>query len=282
VTAYSIIGLLPKSGRVIGGEVLWDGRDLCRLSERERAHVRGSEIAMIFQNPREALNPLFTVGTQISQVLALRRGMRRKQAREEALELLRRVKIPDPERSYRAYAHELSGGMAQRVMIALALSCRPRLLIADEATTGLDVTTQRQIVDLLRELRARTQMAILLITHDLVLAAELCDRIAILYAGRVAEVGPVEDIFGCPRHPYAAALLESRPRLGMSGDIPAIPGQVADLSRPPSGCRFHPRCPNAQAVCKESQPPLQPMVPHQLVACHNPVAFPQEVAARNG
>jgi oligopeptide/dipeptide ABC transporter ATP-binding protein len=237
---------------------------------------------MIFQNPREALNPLFTVGAQISQVLAIRRGLRRKQAREEAIELLRRVKIPDPERSYRAYAHELSGGMAQRVMIALALSCRPRLLIADEPTTGLDVTTQKQIVDLLRELRLRTQMAILLITHDLVLAAELCDRIAILYAGRVAEVGPVEDIFGTPRHPYAAALLASRPRLGMSGEIPTIPGQVADLGRPPSGCRFHPRCPNAQTVCSETQPALQPMVPRQLVACHNPVALRQEVVARNG
>jgi oligopeptide/dipeptide ABC transporter ATP-binding protein len=172
--------------------------------------------------------------------------------------------------------------MAQRIMIALALAANPRLLIADEPTTGLDVTTQYQIVQLLRELRQRTGMAILLITHDLGLTADLCDRIAVLYAGRLAEVGPSANLLNAPRHPYTSALLQSRPRVGMSGDIPTIPGSVADLARPPGGCRFHPRCPNALAVCAELQPELVQMPPGQRVACHNPMPVRQEVAASAG
>jgi oligopeptide/dipeptide ABC transporter ATP-binding protein len=283
VTAASIIGLVRKPGRVVDGQVLWRGRDLRPLPEQTlEREIRGTEISMIFQNPREALNPVIRVGRQIMQVLQLKRGMSEDEAYAEAVRLLGNVHISDAEQRLRAYPHELSGGMAQRIMIALALSARPRLLIADEPTTGLDVTTQYQIVQLLRELRATTGMAILLITHDLALTADLCDRLAVLYAGRLAEVGPLENLVRTPRHPYTNALLQSRPHLGMTGDIPAIPGTVADLMRPPSGCRFHPRCPNRLAVCSEVQPVLATVPPGQQAACHNPVAVREEVAASGG
>jgi peptide/nickel transport system ATP-binding protein len=280
VTAYSIIRLLKQPGRVIGGEVLWRGRDLLQLWEQEIEHeVRGKQIAMIFQNPREALDPLMMVGKQLVEVLRLRRGLGREEANSEAVDLLKSVHISDPERRLSAYPHKLSGGMAQRMMIALALSCRPRLLIADEPTTGLDVTTQHQLVQLLKELRERTGMSILLISHDLALAAELCDRVAVLYAGRIAEVGRTEHLFRSPRHPYTRALIASRPRLGMTGDIPTIPGNVANLRHPPSGCRFHPRCPNALELCSREQPVLSAMAPGQLAACHNPVSLAHTMAA---
>jgi oligopeptide/dipeptide ABC transporter ATP-binding protein len=279
VTASSLIRLIKKPGRVVGGQVLWRGRDLLQLPEQTlEREIRGKEISMVFQNPRESLNPVIRVGRQITQVLELKRGMKKDEAQAEAMRLLESVHISDPEQRLRAYPHELSGGMAQRIMVALALSARPRLLIADEPTTGLDVTTQYQIVQLLRELRATTGMAILLITHDLGLTAELCDRLAVLYAGRLAEVGPLEHLVRTPRHPYTNALLQSRPHVGMTGDIPTIPGTVADLMRPPSGCRFHPRCPNRIAACSERQPDLVQMPPGQHAACHNPVALREEVA----
>jgi len=279
VTASSLIRLIKKPGRVVGGQVLWRGRDLLQLPEQTlEREIRGKEISMVFQNPRESLNPVIRVGRQITQVLQLKRGMEKDEAQAEAVRLLESVHISDPEQRLRAYPHELSGGMAQRIMVALALSARPRLLIADEPTTGLDVTTQYQIVQLLRELRATTGMAILLITHDLGLTAELCDRLAVLYAGRLAEVGPLEHLVRTPRHPYTNALLQSRPHVGMTGDIPTIPGTVADLMRPPSGCRFHPRCPNRVAACSERQPDLVQMPPGQHAACHNPVALREEVA----
>jgi oligopeptide/dipeptide ABC transporter ATP-binding protein len=283
VTAYSIIGLLKRPGRVVGGEVLWDGRDLLSLPERTlEREIRGREISMIFQSTREALNPLIKVGRQITDVLELKRGMREREAGEEAASLLRSVHISEPDRRLGAYPHELSGGMAQRIMIALALSARPRLLIADEPTTALDVTTQYQIVQLLRELRERTGMAMLLITHDLALAAELCDRIAVLYAGRLCEVGPIEQLFTAPRHPYTHALLSSRPRLGMTGEIPEIPGAVANLMQPPPGCRFHPRCPRATDDSRREQPTLEQIGPGHLIACHNPVPVEQRKAAVGG
>ena len=279
VTASSLIRLIKKPGRVVGGQVLWRGRDLLQLPEQTlEREIRGKEISMVFQNPRESLNPVIRVGRQITQVLQLKRGMAKDEAQAEAVRLLESVHISDPEQRLRAYPHELSGGMAQRIMVALALSARPRLLIADEPTTGLDVTTQYQIVQLLRELRATTGMAILLITHDLGLTAELCDRLAVLYAGRLAEVGPLEHLVRTPRHPYTNALLQSRPHVGMTGEIPTIPGTVADLMRPPSGCRFHPRCPNRIAACSERQPDLVQLPPGQHAACHNPVALREEVA----
>jgi oligopeptide/dipeptide ABC transporter ATP-binding protein len=280
VTAASVIGLLKAPGRVVAGEVLWRGRDLRTVSRKTlESEVRGKEISMIFQNPREALNPVIRVGRQILEVLQIKRGMSRDDAHAEAVRLLESVHISDPEQRLRAFPHELSGGIAQRIMIALALSAQPRLLIADEPTTGLDVTTQYQIVQLLRELRERTGMAILLITHDLGLTAELCDRLVVLYAGRIAEVGRLENLVRSPRHPYTKALLQSRPHVGMTGDIPTIPGNVADMMRPPSGCRFHPRCPNALTVCSERQPPLAQMPPGQRAACHNPVPVQEEVLA---
>jgi len=280
VTAYSIIGLLKQPGRVVGGEVRLQGRDLVALAESElEEEIRGKEISMIFQNPREALNPVITVGRQLTQVLEIRRGMSKREARQEAVKIVKSVHISDPESRLGSYPHQLSGGMAQRIMISLALSCEPRLLIADEPTTGLDVTTQYQIVQLLRELRQRTGMAMLLITHDLALAAQICDRVAVLYAGRIAEVGRIEHLFQSPRHPYTKALLASRPRLGLKGDIVTIAGNVANLMDPPGGCRFHPRCPNAVSVCSREQPALEPMEPGQRVACHNPVGVRQEVAA---
>jgi len=280
VTAYSIIGLLKQPGRVVGGEVRLQGRDLVALAESElEEEIRGKEISMIFQNPREALNPVITVGRQLTQVLEIRRGMSKREARQEAVKIVKSVHISDPESRLGSYPHQLSGGMAQRIMISLALSCEPRLLIADEPTTGLDVTTQYQIVQLLRELRQRTGMAMLLITHDLALAAQICDRVAVLYAGRIAEVGRIEHLFQSPRHPYTKALLASRPRLGLKGDIVTIAGNVANLMDPPGGCRFHPRCPNAVSVCSREQPALEPMEPGQRVACHNPVGVRQQVAA---
>src|SRR5215469_6765089 len=279
VTAYSIMRLLKEPGRVVGGEVVWDGRDLLRVWDSEmEQEIRGKQISMIFQNPREALNPVISVGKQLTRVLEIRRRLAKAEALAEAVRLLRSVHISDAERRLRSFPHELSGGMAQRVMIALALSSHPRLLIADEPTTGLDVTTQYQLVQLLRELRERTGMSILLITHDLALVAELCDRIAVLYAGRIAEMGPVENVFRTPRHPYTSALIASRPRQGMTGEIPTIPGNVANLMNPPDGCRFHPRCPNVRQVCTEQQPPLASMEPGQMVACHNPIAVPIKVA----
>jgi peptide/nickel transport system ATP-binding protein len=287
VTAYSIIGLLKRPGKVVAGEVLWEGRNLLQMQERRLEHdIRGREISMIFQSTREALNPVIKVGKQLTQVLEIKRGMGKEKARQEAAQLLRRVHISEPDRRLNAYPHELSGGMAQRIMIAMALSASPRLLIADEPTTALDVTTQHQIIEVLRELKEETGMAILLITHDLALAAELCDRIAVLYAGRLCEVGPIQNIFMSPRHPYTYALLQSRPRLGMTGEIAEIPGAVADLMRPPSGCRFHPRCPNATDRSRAEQPNLVRMEPDQLVACHNPMPLlpmrrREEVAARD-
>jgi oligopeptide/dipeptide ABC transporter ATP-binding protein len=280
VTAYSIIRLLKDPGRVVGGQVRLDGRDLLKLKQSElEQEIRGKEISMIFQSPREALNPVMTVGRQLTQVLEIRRGMNRRDARREAVKILESVYISDPQSRLSTYPHQLSGGMAQRIMIALALSCHPRLLIADEPTTGLDVTTQYQIVQLLKQLRDRTGMAIVLITHDLALAAQICDRIAVLYAGRIAEVGPIANIFRSPRHPYTSALLASRPRLGLKGDIATIAGNVANLMNPPGGCRFHPRCTNALEVCSREQPPLEPIDPGQRVACHNPMSIRQEVAA---
>jgi oligopeptide/dipeptide ABC transporter ATP-binding protein len=227
-------------------------------------------MAMIFQNARAALNPVVSVGAQLEQVLRTHRGLKGPAAHQAAVEVLRRVHIGDPERRMRSYPHELSGGMAQRATLAIALSCGSRLLIADEPTTGLDVTVQHEITELLRELRDDTGLAVLLITHDLALAAELCDRIAVLYCGRLAEIGPVPALVGHARHPYTAALFAARPRLGAQ-DLPTLPGQAADVADPPPGCRFHPRCSNRIAVCPTRQPVLEQMPPGQWAACHNPV-----------
>jgi oligopeptide/dipeptide ABC transporter ATP-binding protein len=274
VTAYSIARLLKPPGRVVSGSVSMRGRDLTSLGDRIfDDEYRGREIAMIFQSTREALDPVRTVGAQLTRVLRLRRGLSRSAAAAEAVELLREVRIADPERRMHAHPHELSGGMAQRVMIALALSCRPSLLIADELTTALDVTTQFQITTLLRKLRETTGASILLITHDLPLAAELCDRIVVMYAGRIAESDRTDAIFDRPNHPYSAALLGSRPKIGTRGRIPEIAGEIASLGAPPSGCRFHPRCANATRVCAEERPGFTAIrsLGNNGYFCHHPI-----------
>ena len=235
--------LIAKPGVIEAGEVLFDGKDLMKVSASEMRQVRGNRISMIFQQPTSALNPVWDVGRQVAEVLEVHRGMKRKAARRRALDLLQMVGIPDAERRLDAYPHELSGGMAQRVMIAMALACEPELLIADEPTTALDVTIQAQILDLVRDLRDRTGTAIILITHDLGVVAETCDRVAVMYAGEIIEQAPVDELFAAPRHPYTRGLLGSIPVLGdVRESLTVIPGNVPNLIDLPPGCRFAPRC----------------------------------------
>ena len=255
VTGFSIMQLVRKPGKIAGGEILLNGRDLLSLSTNQMESVRGTEIAMIFQDPRAALNPLLKVGKLLTQILRYRRGLSEGEAKEAALELLRTVQISDPEQRMDAYAHQLSGGMCQRVSIAMALACQPDLLIADEPTTGLDVTIQRQIVLLLKELRDQTGTSQIIVTHDLGLAAELCDAIAVMYAGEVVEFAPVDELFSRPRHPYTIGLMQSRPLFGDKTEIPIIQGSVANFTNKPTGCAFHPRCEFAFERCTQEAPP---------------------------
>ncbi|MFO0625393.1 MAG: ABC transporter ATP-binding protein [Polyangiales bacterium] len=260
VTSLSILRLVQPPGRVAAGRVVFEGRDLMSLSEKEMRAVRGARIAMIFQEPMSSLNPVYTVGDQIAEaVLVHQRARTRRAARDRAAELLGLVGIPSPAERADAYPHQLSGGMRQRVMIAMALACEPRLLIADEPTTALDVTIQAQIMDLLRDLRARLGMAVLLITHDLGLVADFVDEVAVMYAGRVVERAPVRDLFADPRHPYTRGLLRSVPSYGANltaARLPTIPGVVPDLRTLPAGCRFRARCDRATEACATREPPL--------------------------
>ncbi|GIW45183.1 MAG: ABC transporter ATP-binding protein [Candidatus Binatia bacterium] len=268
VTALSILRLLDRHGRIGNGEIVFAGRDLLRLSEDEMRAVRGDQIAMIFQEPMTALNPVFTVGFQIGEVLEIHRGASRKEARAKAIELLRLVDIPEPERRVDQYPHQLSGGMRQRVMIAMALACRPRLLIADEPTTALDVTIQAQILDLLGHLQEQFGMAVLFVTHDLGIVAERARRVAVMYAGRIVEQAPTEELFRRPLHPYTRGLLRSIPRLGARGRrLEAIPGTVPNPLAMPSGCRFRDRCAYAVARCSETDPLLAAVNESHRVAC---------------
>jgi peptide/nickel transport system ATP-binding protein len=243
VTSLSIMRLVPPPGRIEAGTVMFEGRDLLTLRSEQMRSIRGQQLAMIFQQPTSSLNPVWDVGRQIGETLEIHRGMRRKEARTRALDLLRLVGIPDPERRLRSYPHELSGGMAQRIMIAMALACEPDLLIADEPTTALDVTIQAQILDLLRNLRDELGTAIILITHDLGVVAEMCDRVAVMYAGEIVEQTDVGSLFRDPRHPYTRGLIGSIPVPGEVGhELAVIPGNVPNLIDLPSGCRFAPRC----------------------------------------
>jgi oligopeptide/dipeptide ABC transporter ATP-binding protein len=259
VTALSILRLVAEPpGRVAGGEIRFRGRDLLRLSPRELRAIRGREISMIFQEPMTSLNPVFTCGRQVAEVLELHQGLARAAARAQAIELLRRVGIAAPEHRVDEYPHQVSGGMRQRVMIAMALACRPAVLIADEPTTALDVTIQAQILELLADLKRELGMAVLLITHDLGVVAETADRVAVMYAGQVVELADVRALFSRPLHPYTAGLLASLPRLGSArGRLRAISGQVPDPLAFPGGCRFHPRCPVAIEKCRSAIPPLE-------------------------
>jgi peptide/nickel transport system ATP-binding protein/oligopeptide transport system ATP-binding protein len=256
VTSLSILGLLPRPPARIeeGSSIRFDGNELVGAGERELRAVRGNEISMIFQEPMSSLNPVYRVGSQISEALRLHRGMDRKAARAETIRLLGEVGIAEPERRVDEYPHQLSGGMRQRVMIAMALSCEPKLLIADEPTTALDVTIQAQILDLLAELRAKHGMAVLLITHDLGVVAEVCDRVVVMYAGQVVETGSVQEIFADPRHPYTRGLLESLPSIAKRGQrLKSISGTVPNPTDLPAGCRFRERCSIASDGCDEPQ-----------------------------
>jgi len=268
MTALSLMRLVPAPGRVAGGRVLLDGRDLMAVSESEMRAVRGAGLAMIFQEPMTALNPVFTVGSQIAEALRLHRRMSRGQAWERATALLDEVGIPEPARRAHDYPHQLSGGMRQRVMIAIAISCEPRVLIADEPTTALDVTIQAEILELLRALRERHGMALLLITHDLGVVAEQADEVAIMYAGRIVEQAPVTDLFDRPLHPYTQALLRSMPGVAVRRErLEAVPGTVPDLLHLPSGCAFHDRCPLAIEECAARVPPLEEKAAQHRAAC---------------
>jgi oligopeptide/dipeptide ABC transporter ATP-binding protein len=258
VTALSILRLIPyPPGRVEGGSVHFQGRDLLKLSEREMRRIRGNEIAMIFQEPMTSLNPVYTVGEQISEVLRLHRGMSRAEADERAVEMLRRVRIPDPEQRVEEYPHQLSGGQRQRVMIAMALACDPALLIADEPTTALDVTVQAQILALLKHLQDEFGMAIMLITHDLGVIAETAHRVVVMYAGIVVESGAVEQIFDGPNHPYTEGLKAAIPKLGEKVErLATIPGTVPSPYEEIVGCPFQNRCSYVMDVCRREFPPL--------------------------
>jgi peptide/nickel transport system ATP-binding protein len=272
-TALSILRLIAAPGRIAGGAVRYQGRDLLALPEKEVRAIRGNQIAMIFQEPMTSLNPVFTVGAQVAEAVRLHRGGARTAAWARAVEMLQLVGIPAPAERARAYPHQLSGGMRQRVMIAMALSCAPELLIADEPTTALDVTIQAQILALLARLQRELGMAVLLITHDLGVVAETCDAVVVMYAGRVVEAAPAAALFAGPRHPYTAGLLASVPRLDdePGGRMTEIPGAVPSLAELPVGCKFQDRCPRVDARCRAEEPALVELEPGRLARCHFPL-----------
>jgi oligopeptide/dipeptide ABC transporter ATP-binding protein len=273
VTAQALMGLIELPGRITNGDVRWKGDSLVRDAEKTLQRVRGREIAMVFQDPMTSLNPVFTIGTQIAEVMRQHLGMSRRAARERAVELLDLVGIANPARRAEQHPHEMSGGMRQRVLIAMALACEPELLIADEPTTALDVTIQAQILELIAELQERLGLAVLLITHDLGVVAGLCDRVAVMYAGKLVEVGDATGLFAHPRHPYTAGLLRSTPRLDVVLDrLISIEGAPPDLVRPPRGCPFRARCGLATEECLQEMPPLVQEGEERHVACWHALA----------
>jgi oligopeptide/dipeptide ABC transporter ATP-binding protein len=274
VTGLALLGLIPSPpGRIAGGSIQLEGRELTTLNESELRKVRGSEISMIFQEPMTALNPVFRIGNQMVDVLQRHQGLTRRQARRAAIEMLAKVGISDPDKRIDEYPHKLSGGMRQRVMIAMALSCGPKLLVADEPTTALDVTTQAQVIEQIVKLQSEFGMAMVLITHDLGVVAETCSRAIVMYCGGVVENAPVEELFAHPRHPYTGGLIASIPRVDSAhvGDLPTIPGMVPDLRDLPTGCRFADRCTKVMDECRASLPELR-RVANSLteVACFDP------------
>jgi oligopeptide/dipeptide ABC transporter ATP-binding protein len=273
VTSLALLGILPRAGRVTSGTAMFGGRDLLRMSDRELRTIRGREAAMIFQDPMTSLNPVLTIGRQIREALETHFGMRRAEADKRTAELLDRVGIPSAKARIRDYPHQFSGGMRQRAMIAMALACRPKLLIADEPTTALDVTIQAQILDILRELVREEGTALILITHDLGVVAGMCERVNVMYAGMFMETGSAEQLFASPRHPYTLGLLESIPRLDAARreQLKPIQGAPRDMLRPPSACPFQPRCRFEVEQSRQEVPPLIEVEPGHLVACFNPV-----------
>ena len=269
VTVRSTMGLVPEPGRIVAGRILLDNESLLEKDIAELRRIRGSRMSMIFQNPLSSLNPVFTIGNQVGHVISIHQDQNKRAARQRAVEVFEQVRLPDPDRLLDKYPHELSGGMLQRVMIAMALSCRPEVLIADEPTTALDVTIQAQILSLMLQMKEKTGTAIIIITHDLGVVAETCDRVAVMYAGLIVERGPAQAIFDEPLHPYTEGLLASLPGQHETGDeLRTIDGLVPDLIRPPYGCRFHPRCPIAEKVCQEKVPELLEKTGRRAVACH--------------
>jgi len=271
VTALSIMRLVPDPpGEIVGGKIIFEGRSLLELSERRMRNIRGNRIAMIFQEPMTSLNPVYTVGNQIAEAVRLHQKNSRSEAQANTIEMLRKVGIGDPEQRVREYPHQMSGGMQQRIMIAMAVSCEPQLLIADEPTTALDVTIQAQILDLLDALQKQSGMSILLITHNLGIVAERADDVAVMYASRIVEVAESQSLFAEPLHPYTQGLLKSLPRLGFSGErLPTIPGIVPEPLHFPGGCKFHPRCPIGcnDKRCRNIEPGLKEVRPGRCVAC---------------
>jgi peptide/nickel transport system ATP-binding protein len=268
VTSLSIMRLVGVPGKVVNGEVYFGGRDLLKIPEPEMVHMRGNRISMIFQQPQSSLNPVFTVGDQVAEVLQIHQNMTKEASWKRAVELLGLVGIPDAAKKAKAYPHEMSGGQAQRVMIAMALALVPELLIADEPTTALDVTIQAQILDLMREMQRKLGTSVILITHDLGIIAELADRVAVMYAGQIVEQAPVGELFENPKHPYTQGLIASIPILGrVTETLEVIPGSVPNLINLPSGCRFAPRCKHVMKVCTEVDPSLLPVKQEHIVRC---------------
>ncbi|MFE5536813.1 ABC transporter ATP-binding protein [Streptomyces sp. NPDC056492] len=269
VTAQAVMGILDvPPGRIAGGEILFKGKDLLKMKEEERRKVRGADMAMIFQDALSSLNPVLSVGAQLGEMYEVHRGMSRKAARAKAVELMDRVKIPAARERVGDYPHQFSGGMRQRIMIAMALALEPSLIIADEPTTALDVTVQAQVMDLLAELQRELNMGLILITHDLGVVADVADKIAVMYAGRIVEAAPVHEIYAAPAHPYTRGLLDSIPRLDQKGqELYAIKGLPPNLLAIPPGCAFNPRCPMARAVCRTDVPPLAQVGPDRASAC---------------
>ena len=272
VSALSILRLLEEPpGKIVSGEIFFDGKDLLKMNEKELQAHRGKDIAMIFQDPMTSMNPVLTIGEQIIETLLRHTSFSRKEAMKKALELLEQVEIPSPKEKLGQYPHQLSGGMRQRAMIAMALSCAPRILIADEPTTALDVLTQAQILDLLKKIKEETQMSILLITHDIGVVAQIARRVMVMYAGEIVESGPVRELFRSPRHPYTIGLMKSVPTLESAEEklskLNEMPGIVPSLSKIPSGCSFHPRCPSAETRCKKEKPNLKIIAEEYSVSC---------------
>jgi peptide/nickel transport system ATP-binding protein len=268
VTSLAIMGLLSKQSSEVSGSIRFDGFDLLEVPDKTLRDLRGNRLAMIFQEPMTSLNPSLTIGDQIIETILRHRGGSQRSVRQRAIELLRRVHIPSPEKRIDEYPHKLSGGMRQRVMIAMALACDPRLLIADEPTTALDVTLQAQILELMRELKAASGAAIILITHDLGVVAEVCDEVAVMYAGEIVERANVDELFASPQHPYTVGLLGSIPRLDRrAAHLATIEGMVPNMANPPAGCRFAARCPFVSEPCRAAPPPLKEVSPGHLSRC---------------
>jgi oligopeptide/dipeptide ABC transporter ATP-binding protein len=279
--ALTILRLLPPAAQITGGEILFEGEDLRAKSDVEMRRIRGKRIAMILQDPMASLNPLFTVGDQVAEPLRVHEGVGRAGAWSRAKDLLKSVRISAPEARVGEYPHQMSGGMRQRIVGAIAISCAPRLLIADEPTTSLDLTIQAQYLNLLRDLQRQHELALIFITHNLGIVAKMCDQVAVMYAGRLVEWGPVTRIFDAPAHPYTQALLGSIPRMGDArARLTAIEGQPPDLAAPPSGCAFHPRCPQAMSQCREDAPPEAVLAPRHTVRCWLSIPAPAKSAVK--